>query len=66
MPRSSRLLAGLLLAVVLNACGRSEPAGSTTTAEEPTPAPRLMRCAPAPGAQDFAAQPAADCDGARS
>ena len=53
MSRSFFLAAGLLLAAALTACGRSEsPAAAEPDPNEP--APRVMRCPPAPGAQDLA------------
>lgn len=53
MSRSHSLVASLLLAAALTACGRSEaPAATEPNPNEP--APRVMRCPPAPGAQDVA------------
>ncbi|PPE73708.1 hypothetical protein C3942_13020 [Solimonas fluminis] len=64
MPRSP-LLAGLLLAAVLSACSRSEaPAAATPGPGPEEPAPRVMRCPPAPGAQDVAVQQDGRCAGA--
>jgi hypothetical protein len=68
MPRSL-LLATLLLAATLSACSRSEaPATSTPGPDPEEPAPRVMRCPPAPGAQDVAARQDGSCGtaGARS
>lgn len=68
MPRSP-LLAGLLLAAALSACSRSEAPDTTTPGPNPEePAPRVMRCPPAPGAQDLAARQDGSCaeTGARS
>ncbi|HEY0915216.1 MAG TPA: hypothetical protein VGE22_10130 [Solimonas sp.] len=68
MPRSP-LLASLLLAAALSACSRSEAPETTTPAPNPEePAPRVMRCPPAPGAQDVAARQDGSCaeTGARS
>ncbi|MDM4772012.1 hypothetical protein [Solimonas sp. SE-A11] len=68
MPRSP-LLASLLLAAALSACSRSEAPDTATPGPSPEePAPRVMRCPPAPGAQDVAARPDGSCGaaGARS
>lgn len=55
MSRSHSLAAGLLLALALTACGRSETPAATEPGSNPNePAPRVMRCPPAPGAQDVA------------
>lgn len=55
MSRSHSLVAGLLLAAALTACGRSEaPAATEPGPGTNEPAPRVMRCPPAPGAQDVA------------
>lgn len=62
MSRSCSLVAGLLLVAALTACGRSEAPAATEPGSGPGgPAPRVMRCPPAPGAQDIAAQPAGNC-----